>query len=172
MNRHTLVTATLLLGLMAAQTASAGLILSNGQEWEVRGRLGDWLEQSNQAALDTGWTWATEAEWLATGLDGQVLTDPAWSALMGEFDGQALQPNGWFADPLILNGLIGQVLVSTAGSTADATGGTLCCTVGLNADTLSYRIAYRAAQVAEPATLALSALALIAAGWSRRLVRK
>ncbi len=172
MKTHRIAAAAALLWLMVAQTAWAGLILPNGQEWELRGRLGGWLEQSNQAALDVGWTWALEAEWLATGLDGQLLTDPAWSSLMGDLDGQNLQSAGWFADPLVLNGQIGRIVISNSGDSTSSTSGTLCCSLGLNAQALSYRVSYRAAQVAEPATFALSALGLIALGWFRRPVRR
>jgi len=157
-----------LLWLMAAQTALAGLILPNGQEWELRGRLGDWMEQSNQAALDTGWTWATEAQWLATGLDGQLLTDPDWSAIMGDLDGQNLQAAGWFADPLTLNGQIGRILVSTGGDSTSTTSGTLGFTTGINAEALSYRMSFRQAQVPAPASIMLAGLGLVAVGWFRR----
>ncbi|QIB66507.1 hypothetical protein [Kineobactrum salinum] len=170
MKMHKIAAVAVLLWFMVAQTARAGLILPNGQEWELRGRLGGWLEQSNQAALDVGWTWAVEAEWLATGLDGQLLTDPAWSALMGDLDGQDLQAAGWFADPLVLNGQIGRIVISNSGDSTSTTSGTLCCSLGLNAEALSYRVSYRAAQIAEPATILLSALGLLTLGWFRRLV--
>ena len=166
MPRRSLLMLIALFFLFAPLVASAGLILDDGKEWEVRGLRGTWSDHTAWAAADTGWTWATESEWLATGLDNVTLFDPDWSALIGVGDGVADNPDAYFADTPESTATGNIAKYALAADLGTATSGYL--DAALIADqTNIYRLSYREAQVPSAPTLALVCLSLIMLAWFR-----
>jgi hypothetical protein len=146
-----------------SQSAVAGLIL-DGKEWEVRGSLGTWSEQETAAASDTGWTWASEADWLATGLNGFQLFDPDWSLLLGALDGSFDFPDAWLSDAP--SNRLGRGLYSRTANGTDSAGSFEVINAATGA--AAHRMSYRVAAVPAPAPLALLAVPLLMMGWMRR----
>lgn len=159
--------ALICLGLSHA--ATAGLIVSNGQEWEVRGTLDTHAGHTIQAATDDGWTWATSADWDTSGLNARVVADPDWSALMGDLDGLSVTPNAFLAD--LITGAVGaEHRVLFTFTSAELPAGNFLGTSEARYEELVplYRMSLRREPVPEPATATLVGLALIAMGWTRR----
>jgi hypothetical protein len=139
-----------------SSTVSAGLIGTDGNVWEIRGPRATFSDMVTAAAADTGWQWASQAQWLASGLNLVSLDTSDFIGDTSEFT--RVNPavtiyDVWFEDSdttdKYLDGANG-----TSWYARDNFTGSIC---DIDSGSCN-RISYQAAAIPEPTTLAVPTL--------------
>ena len=147
-----------------ALSAQAGLIVGD-KEWELRGSLTNVAGHIAEAALDTGWMWATLDDWFASGLNGVRIDQPDVDAFEGVCDG-----TGEVCDAHLNSSKQQFHFEIICSQCAESVGFVFetWTSAPSNQSKLFYRVAYRDVTVPEPGTLGLIGMGVLGLLRARR----
>jgi len=145
--------------LSAWHQVQAGIVTSDGREWELRGGSASYANQALLATFDTEWVWATQSDWLDSFQTSMIsLDEPDRSSFSGACDiSIPYFCSGFFSDDLIG----GNTALSLRPLDTGVMGNTAWELGELSFLNQSYRVSYRVSNVPIPAAAWLFATALL-----------
>ncbi|MFT4825487.1 MAG: hypothetical protein ACI9GB_001812 [Halioglobus sp.] len=149
-----------------SSTVSAGFIGTDGNIWEIRGPRATFSDMVTAAAADTGWQWASQAQWLASGLHPVFLDTSDFIGDTSHFTRRnpaVIIYDAWFKDSDITDKYLDGANGVSWYARDNITGG--ICDIDSGE---CNRISYQTAAIPEPTTLALMTLGIAGIGYGRK----